>query len=67
MKVFVSVTSFQGCIDEVQLFLTEEEVDAYTEKWEMDHDITDEDTRDYESGQGTEIVVHEKELVICLQ
>jgi hypothetical protein len=64
MRVFVTVTSFQGCIDEVQLFMKKGEADEYAETWEIENGITNDDERHHESGQGTCVEIHIKELAV---
>ena len=63
MLVHVTVSTFQGCLDEVKVFKDEDLAIQEIENWEERNGIHNEDDRDYKSMNGIEIQMFETEIL----
>jgi len=63
MLVYVTVSTFQGCLDEVKSFRDEDDALQEIENWEERNGIHNEDDRDYKSMDGIEIQMFKTEVL----
>ena len=62
MTVFVAVELFQGVVNEVNVFLTQESAQKAEQYWLKEHGITDDIGRECKAQNGTEFIVRECEV-----
>ena len=62
MTVYVTVEMFQGVLNDVKVFLSEESACKVEQQWLEGHSINDDAGRECEAQNGTEFQVHECEL-----
>jgi len=63
MTVYVVVDLFQGVVDEVKTFLTRESAEKAEQEWLKEQGITNEIAREGHAQNGTELIVHECEVM----
>lgn len=63
MLVYVTVSTFQGCLDEVKSFRDEDDALQEIEYWEERNDIHDDIDREAKSMNGIEIQTFETEVL----
>jgi hypothetical protein len=62
MTVFVAVELFQGVVNDVQVFSTQESAEKTEREWLKEHDINDDASRECKAQNGTEFIVRECNL-----
>jgi len=64
MQVFVTISLFQGLLDEVNVYAKEAQALKKESKWLKQLEVTDDDKREALSFNGTEFQIHECNLKI---
>jgi hypothetical protein len=62
MTVYVAVELFQGVVNEVKVFQTQESAERAEQEWLKEHGIKDNVDRACKSQNGTEFIVREGEV-----
>ena len=62
MTLYVTIETFQGVVENVHAYLSEESANAAEKQWLLEMDIHDDEDRQAKSDGGTEFVIFESEL-----
>jgi len=62
MTVYVVVEMFQGVVNDVKVFLSEESANKVEKAWLAEHDINDAMGRECKAQDGTELLVFERKV-----
>ena len=62
MAVYVAVELFQGVLNDVKVFFTQESAEKAEQRWLKEHGISGDVGRDCKAQNGTELLVHECEV-----
>jgi len=62
MKVYVAIETFQGVVDDVSVFMTEEPANNAERQWLDEQGIETEDARNCKADDGTSFFVKECDL-----